>query len=219
MRDFIIFASLINPFNPLLVKTIVKPLWLFAFLCFSLPVFSQLNLSKTIGSFGADIKKIIREYPHQFGPLLGRVIRENPQTTEYECTQELSGAEEMFITRHSGGTKKVYSWQAVMLVTEDYEEAAKKYKSLYAQLNNMAVKIHTGVTFYLKGKYAAPTDEKRFSISPLAFEKPDQAISKLRMEVSMQYLFPEWKVSIKIFEQEKGDDEPAYIMEEPDIRY
>ena len=198
------------------MKTIVKPLCLGVYLCLFVSASAQNNAS---GSFTNDLKKIIKEYPHQFAPLLGNVIRENPQTVEYECTQSLSGAEQSVITKHSGGAKKVYSWQATMLTTDDYEAAAKKYRQLYTALNNLAVKMHTGVTFYLKGKYALPTEEKRFSISLMAFEKPDLPISRLRIEVSMQYLFPEWKVAIKIFEQEREDDEPAYIMEDADIRY
>ncbi len=175
---------------------------------------SQLKLPVLNNAFSADIKVILKEYPGQFSDIMGTIIQENPQSIEYASKQQLSGAEASSIIQYSSGSKKVYSWQATMLTTEEYDEAAKKYKSLYSQLNNMAVKMKTGVTFYLKGKYASPTDEKKFNSSFLAFEKPDEPIRKMLLEISMQYLFPEWKVSLRIYEKERNDNERGNSIED-----
>ncbi len=183
-------------------------------LWFALTSSAQLKLPAINHSFTADIKAIIKEYPGKFAAITGAIIQENPQTIEYASTQKLGGAEFSSITQYASGSKKKYSWQATMLTTEEYEEAAKKYKNLYSLLNNMAVKMKTGVTFYLKGRYTPPTDEKKFSSSFLTFEKPDEPLRKMLLEVSLQYLFPEWKLSLRIYEKEREDDERGSPVED-----
>jgi hypothetical protein len=204
---------LINPYNPLLVKKIVKPL-VFAVISIvlQLPAKSQIRLP-TSNPLGTDIRKVIREYPHQFSSLQGNIIQENPQTVDYECIFKVSGAESSSITKYSARNKMVYSWQALMLTTEDFEEAKKKFKSLYSIFNHLAVKMDYGDTFYLSGHYEEPVEEKSFSSSVLTFEKADKITHKMKLEVSLQYEMPEWKVRVIIYERDREDNEQGDIIE------
>ncbi len=187
------------------MKKIVKPLVFTAILLFLLQVsHSQLHLPVGNG-IGSDIKKVIREYPHHFAKLQGDIIEENPQATDYACNFSFSGAEYATITRYSSRKEPVYSWQALMLTTESFEEARAKFKQLFHQFNNMAVKMDYGVTFYLKGKYQAPVEEKNFTSAILSFEKADQITHKMKLEVSMQYEMLEWKVRVLIYERDRED--------------
>jgi hypothetical protein len=213
MRIFYNICALINPFNPLLVKKIVKALFS-GILLFMLGLSSKAQLKPiTADDFGPDIKKVIREYPHQFSKLTGEVIDEKPQSTDYECTFKVKGAEESIITKYSAKNKSIYSWQALMLTTDDFEEAKKKFRSLYTRLNHLAVKMDYGVTFYLTGKYIEPLEEKNFTSAILSFELPDQITKKMKLEVSMQYELMEWKVRVLIYERDKEDQERGEITE------
>lgn len=193
------------------MKKIVKPL-LFSVLSIALTLssFSQLRLPLA-NALAIDIRKIIREYPHQFSKLQGNVIEENPQATSYDCTLKVAGAESSSITRYSSNKRKVYSWQALMLTTDDFEMAKTKFRALYSQFNQLAVKMDYGETFYLGGKYETPVEEKKFNSVTFMFENPDRNTHRMKLEISMQYEMLEWKVRVLIYEHERDDDEQGDI--------
>ena len=202
---------LINPFNPLLVKKTVKPL-LFTLIAiaFTFLSYSQLRLPLN-NALASDIRRVIREYPHQFSNLQGDVVEENPQSTSYDCTFKVAGAESSSITRYSSNNRKVYSWQALMLTTDDFEVASKKFKALFQQFNQLGVKMDYGETFYLAGKYEPPVEEKKFNSAVFRFENPDRNTYRMKLEISMQYEMLEWNVRVLIYEHERDDDERGDI--------
>ena len=174
--------------------------------------YSQLRLPLA-NALASDIRKIIRDYPHQFNSLQGSIIEENPQTISYDCTFKVAGAESSSITRYSANNKKIYSWQALMLTTDDFETAKKKFRALYSQFNQLGVKMDYGETFYLGGKYEMPVEEKKFNSIIMMFENPDQNTYKMKLEISMQYELLEWKVRVIIYEHERDDDEQGETVE------
>ena len=204
---------LINPNNPLLVKRIVKSLF-FTGLSFALtiPSFSQIRIPGT-DPVSTDMKKVIREYPHHFLALQGTMIEENPQTISYACNFEVRGAESSSITRYSSKDNDVFSWQATMLSTEDFDVAKKKFRALFSSLNNLSVKMDYGDTFYLSGKYETPTEEKKFTSVVMTFEKADRITRKMKLELSLQYELLEWKIRLAIYEKDREDDEQGEIIE------
>ena len=70
-----------------------------------------------------------------------------------------------------------------------------------------------GVTFYLKGKYIEPVEERNFTSALLSFELPDQITRKMKLEVSMQYELMEWKVKVMIYERDREDAEQGEVAE------
>lgn len=181
-------------------------------LCLTLSSFAQLKLPGT-SNFTSDMKAVIRDYPHNYESMLGKPMQENSQHTDYASTHKVEGAENITISRYSADNKEVYSWQALMLTTEDFEEAKAKFKTLFARFNNLAVKMDYGVTFYLKGTYIEPIEERGFTSSILRFELPDRITQKMILEVTMQYEFPEWKVKLLIYEREREDNEQGEVIE------
>jgi hypothetical protein len=173
---------------------------------------AQLRLPLA-NALAADIRTIIRDYPHQFSALQGDVIEENPQTVLYSCNFKVAGASNSSITKYSANNKKVYSWEALMLTTDDFDEAKKKFRALYLQFNQLGVKMDYGQTFYLGGKYEAPVEEKKFNSVILRFENPDQNTYKMRLEISMLYELLEWNVRVMIYEHERDDDEQGETVE------
>lgn len=194
------------------MKKLALPLMWALALCACIPAFSQLKLPGT-KDFTSDIKQVIREYPHNYEKLRGGVQMQSPQQTDYDCNLKISGAESVTISRYSADNREVYSWSAVMLTTEEYADARAKYKTLFSRFNNMGVKMNSGTTFYLKGKYVDPAEERKFTSSLFRFELPDRATRNMILELSMQYEFPEWKVKILIYERDRADDEQGEIIE------
>ncbi len=204
--------ALLTHQSVLMKKTVKFLLLLFVVSTFTNSAFSQLRLPLA-NALASDIRKVIRDYPHQFSSLQGLVIEENPQTTSYECTLKVAGSQTSSITRYSASGKKIYSWQALMLTTDDFENAKEKVHALYRQFNQLGVKMDYGETFYLGGKYVVPVEEKKFNVVTLMFENPDRNTYKMRLEISMQYEMLEWNVRVLIYEHERDDDDQGEIVE------
>lgn len=153
-----------------------------------------------------DLQKVVESYPHQFQPIRGKVIANNPQTVEYASLVKPAGAQETLIVKYSSEVKPVYSWQSVLLITEEYEEAAKKYKTVYNQLKGMNI-TYVVDRYTLRGVYEEPDESRGFATSVLAPAHPPAALKKLKVEVSLQYEFPEWKVAVMVYEKEKEDED------------
>ncbi len=174
---------------------------------------AQLRLP-TISGVGNDVKKVIEDYPNRFINLMGEVLNENTQSTDYLCNFNVNGAEEAIVTRYSA-KKEVCSWEALMLTTENFEKAKQKFKSLYNQLNNLSVDIGGVKNFHLKGKYKAPEDEKKFASVFFSIEPGNELAKKLKVEISMQAYEPmEWKVKVLVYDKEREDDKRGKAVEE-----
>lgn len=170
---------------------------------------AQLKLPVN-NAFRNDVQKVVAEFPSKFSSIRGEVVNTNPQSVEYASLLTVDKAEYCSITQYSSSNKEIYSWQAVVLSTEDFEEAAKKYKWLFYQIKGMNVKYVID-QYTLVGTYEAPAEERKFTTSQLTLSFPPEALKKLRVEVSMQFEFPEWKVALTVFEKERDDDERGNI--------
>ena len=196
------------------MKNSVKTLALFTI--FSLvfhPSQAQLKLNP-LNPVGNDVRKVIEEYPGRFVNLIGELIVENPQSTEFKCKFKVNGEEESSITRYSSNANPVYSWQAVMLTTESFEKAKQKFKSLFAQLNNLSVRPGGSEAFHLKGKYEAPVESVKFASVVFSFSPENESVKKLKAEISMQYELTEWKVKLLVYDKEREDEDRGKAVDE-----
>jgi hypothetical protein len=169
---------------------------------------SQLKLNAG-SSVATDVKKVIEDYPNNFSNLTGDVIIQNPQSTDYRCNFKVTGAEESFITRYAAGKKPIVSWEALMLTTEDFETAKKKFKTLYSQLNNLAV-----AGSRLKGTYEAPAEGTDFTTVVFSFDPKEESTKKIRVELIMEAQMMDWKVKILVYDRDRNDDERGPIVED-----
>ena len=112
--------------------------------------------------------------------------------------------------QYSSGTKAIYSWQALMLVTEDFQAAAKKYRSLFQQLKGANI-YYIKDQYTLKGAYDLAEESRGFATSTLTLADPPVPLQKLRIDINLQFEFPEWKVSLLVYEKEREDDEPGHV--------
>jgi len=161
----------------------------------------------------ADMQKIVADLPNQFASIKGEVINESPQSVEYASTLIPHEAQAATITEYSYNKKPVYSWQALMLTTEDFEAAAKKYKTLYNQVKGTSITFNANKSYYLQGNYEEPDESKDFLSSVLNFYTRDENVKKIKVEVNMQFEFPEWKVNLVVYSRDRDDDEQGNIFD------
>ncbi|HEX7844671.1 MAG TPA: hypothetical protein VF476_02660 [Chitinophagaceae bacterium] len=174
---------------------------------------AQLKLP-LVNGVGPDIKKVLQDYPNQFNNLKGEILVQNPQSVDYACNFKVNGAEEATVTKYSSANKyEISSWQAVMLTTDDFEEAKKRFKSLYGQLNNLSAKIDGGLYLHLKAKYETPTEERKFTSVIFDVDNGTTTLKKLKVELTMQYELLEWKVKVLVYEKEREDHEKGDVDE------
>lgn len=186
-----------------------KPKLIVALLLLGFASHAQLKLPVNT-EFRNDIQKVVAAYPGQFAELRGEVLQKNPQTVEYASLVKPDRTEHAVITQYSANSKEVYTWQATVLSTEDFAEAEKKYKWLFNQLRGMNVKYIVD-QYTLRGTYYAPAEERKFTTSQLSVANPPMALKNLKVEVAMQFEFPEWKVVLTVFEKEREDDEAGFM--------
>src|SRR5688572_16196119 len=134
-----------------------SPLLVAIAFCLSATVHAQIKIPlKGNSNTGLrhDLQKVVESFPHQFQEIRGAEVAKNPQTVEYASLVKPAGAQETMIVKYSTELKPVYSWQTVLLTTEDYDDAAKKYKAVYNQLEGMNV-TYVVDKYTLRGKYEA----------------------------------------------------------------
>jgi hypothetical protein len=168
---------------------------------------AQLKLTPA-SSIVNDVKKVIDDYPAHFDNILGEQIIQHAQSTDYHCNFKVNGAEECTITRYSGKKHVISSWEAIMLTTESFDEAKKKFKSLYSQLNNLSVK-----TMHLKGLYESPAEEKKFTSVLFSFDPAEESLKKLKVELVLTAEQMDWKVKVLVYDRDREDDEKGDVIE------
>lgn len=186
---------------------------LFAFSAFTNSSIAQLKLP---GRGNPDVRhaleKVITDFPKEFANLKGEVLNTNPQTVEYSSLLSFKSAEHNTITQYSG-KQPLYSWQALMFTTEEFETAAKKYKALYSQLKGMDLTLNRDYSYSLNGEYEKPDESKKFSTTVFKLFPNASNLPKVKVELSMQYELMEWKIYLLVYEKEKEDNERGKIKE------
>lgn len=158
------------------------------------------------------LEKVIGDYQKDFATLKGEVLNTNPQTIEYASLLEFKSAQSNTITQHSG-KNAVYSWQAQMFSAEEFDVAAKKYKSLYGQLKGMNLKLNRDYDYSLDGDYGKPDESKTFCSSAFRLLPNATYLPKVKVELSMQYELTEWKIYLLVYQKEREDNERGNIDE------
>jgi hypothetical protein len=67
--------------------------------------------------------------------------------------------------------------------------------------------------YTLRGVFEEADESKKFSTSILTVTSPPTPLKKLKVEVSLLFEFPEWKVNLLVYEKEREDDEQGDLAE------
>jgi hypothetical protein len=176
----------------------------FACLLLQSGLFAQLLPVKN--SFQSDLARVISDYPSHFKNLAGESVVDNPQAGEYACIQSVHDAVSCKVVKYSSATWDIYSWQAVMLRTDKFEEAAKKFHLLFSSINNLSVNIGNDHVV-IKGKYTQPTEEIKFTSALFDAGENKPEFKKLKVELLLEAEMLDWTVKVLVYEKEREDHE------------
>ncbi|HEU4576013.1 MAG TPA: hypothetical protein VFS36_13505 [Chitinophagaceae bacterium] len=188
-----------------------KTMFLFAavvLLAFFCRVQAQENTSANT-TFRTDLQNVIRGYFNHFQNETGEELISNPQSIEYASLIKIAGAQNCVITKYSSRKKEVYSFNAVMLETDDFEVVKKQFKNLFNAFNNTPVRLSPNHSFQLKGVYESPEEEKAFTSIIFKPMPADESVRHLQVELSLEAELMQWKIKVSVYEKDRKDDEPA----------
>jgi hypothetical protein len=166
---------------------------------------NKLPSLKIANNIKPDIEKVTRDFYDHFYNIIGEKIAETESTIEYQSKVIPAGAVESTIIQVKS-LHNVYSWEAVMMNSDNYEKAVEKYKQIYRQLNGVGFVMHDNKTWKFKGNYDEPDDDRSFASSILVADTEEKALQKLKVEVALNYNMPEWTVKVLVYEKESDAD-------------
>ena len=184
---------------------LMKPLiatFIFILFVFSLP--AQVIPIKN--AFQTDIAKVISDYPNGYKNIIGEQLIENPQSIEFESLVKVKDAIKCRVIKYSSNVKDIYSWEADMMKTDDFETASKKFKTLYNSLQHLSVNIN-GNTAIFKGDYIKPSEAIKFTTIVLDAGDKTPGLKKLKLALIMETDMLDWVIKIQVYEQEREDKE------------
>src|SRR5688572_8074044 len=94
-----------------------------------------------------NLEKIIADFPNDLSGVRGDTLENNPQTIEFSSLLDFKMAKQNSVIQYKSAKRPMYSWQALLLDTEEYDEAAKKYKWLCNQLKVMTISSESGYSY------------------------------------------------------------------------
>ena len=151
-----------------------------------------------------DIAKVISDYPNGFRNISGEQVVENPQTIEFECKVSVKDAVKCRVIKYSSNVKDIYSWEAEMLKTDDFEEVSKKFRAIYNSLQHLSVNIN-GTNAVFKGEYIKPAESMKFTT--IVFDAGDKTpgLKKLKVALLLETDMLDWVIRIQVYEKERED--------------
>ncbi len=195
------------------MKRIATKLLLSSAFMTALVAHGQVRMPVTNNDLRINLQKVITGFSHEFASIKGDTLVDNPQTIEFASLLDFQSAQDNMITQYKS-IKPIYSWKAILLISEDFEEAAAKYSWLVNQLKVMTVNLDGGYSFSLHGQYKEPTESLKFTTSVFRLMPGAVNLPKLKIAASMHFEFPEWKVSLMVYEKEREDAERGEIFEQ-----
>jgi len=167
-----------------------------------------------------ELEKVLQDYPDHFAHLRGNEVEHNPQSVGYESTVKLAGSEYCMVTSFKTPNRDIVSWEALMLRDEEFETAEKKFRELYLQLTNARIRYSSFQTYDLKGEYQPPSQSIGFTSVFLKLDPSNNEVKDLRVELRIDYEFPEWIIRIQVYGKDHVDevsgDEERWVAEEDD---
>ena len=182
---------------------LMKPLTAtFLFILFVFSLSAQVIPIKN--AFQTDIANVLSDYPNGFKNIIGDEIKQNPQSIEFECLVTVKDAIKCRLIKYSSNVKDIYSWEADMIKTDDFEAASKKFRSLYNSLQHLSVNIN-GSTAVFKGDYIKPSEAIKFTTIVLDAGDKTPEFKTLKLGLVLETDMLDWVIKIQIYEKERED--------------
>ncbi len=190
----------------------MKPLTAtFIFILFVFSLSAQVIPIKN--AFQTDITKVISDYPNGFKNIIGDEIIQNPQSIEFECLVTVKDAIKCRLIKYSSNVKDIYSWEADMIKTDDFETVSKKFRAFYNSLQHLSVNIN-GTIAVFKRDYIRPSEATKFTTIVLDAGDKTPELKKLKIALVLETEMLEWVIKIQVYEQEREDKEKGPAIDE-----
>ena len=163
-------------------------------------------------SLQTDIAKVISDYPNGFKNISGEQLIENPQTTEFESRVEIKPASKCRVIKYSSNTKEIFSWEAEMLRSEDFEEASKQFRLLYNSLQHLSVNI-SGVNAVFKADYIQPSESIKFTTIVFHVTDKTPELDELKIALVLETEMLEWVIRIQVYEKQRDDKDRGPVID------
>ena len=181
-----------------------------AFFLFSISVSSQILPIKN--SFQNDLARVVSDYPNGFRNIAGEETVANPQSTEFACKAAVKDASKCKIVKYSSTTRDVYSWEAEMLKTDDFNEASKKFRSIYNSLQHLSVNIN-GANAIFKSDYIKPSESIKFTTIIFDTGEKSPELKSLKIALMLEAEMLDWTIKIQVYEKERDDKDPGRAID------
>lgn len=162
----------------------------------------------------SSVEHILKDYPNAFRNVMGAETVSNPEFTEFECTTPPTGAISAHFSKFNTPNGNVVSFEALMFRSEDFKAASAKYKAICNELKRGIINMGKHRPYIMDGTYNQPSEEKGFSETLYALMPSDDVVEKLKIVVTMEFVFPEWDVCIKMYD--KGADTEMMLEDDDD---
>lgn len=163
-------------------------------------VASQVSLKNSL-------EDILKDYPNAFRNVMGELQFDDPQFSEFASRKHLSGALSSHFLRFNTPNGNVVTYEALMFLSEDFKAASSRYKAIAQELKKGIIKMGSHRPYIIDGKYQTPTDDLKFNEVIYTLLPADRVVDKLKIVISLEYVFPEWQVNIKLYDKEKDTSE------------
>jgi hypothetical protein len=153
-----------------------------------------------------DIARVVNDFPNGFKNITGEEIKTNPQSVEYNSRIQPKESNECKVIKHSSAVKEIFSWEAEMLRTDDFEAAEKKFRSVYNSIQHLSADVN-GTKLVFKAEYKKPSEAVKFTtiVFDAADKHPDMKHLKIALMLEVEML--EWVIKIQVYEKEREDNE------------
>ncbi|KIC91771.1 hypothetical protein [Flavihumibacter sp. ZG627] len=179
-------------------KTLTTVLMMvFYVLSFSQPAIRPLSRHNPPG-FDEAIQAVIFDFSTNFRNIQGPLVNDEAEYEKYASLVELPGAEQSVITRFHSVEDTTASWQAVMLTTEEYDEAAALYKKICQRMKATKLSLPDGSQVQFRSDYQPPSTENKFTSSFYYLPHAEGEYMDLRVQVELIVLLGEYKVLVNV---------------------
>ena len=164
----------------------------------------KLPSLRTAPLIKSDIEKVVRDITQGLDNVRGDTILQSANSVTFYSKIIPAGARDCFVTVYGYPHSPI--WQATMFEGDDFEEAAAKYKGYFRQLAGTYIALYDRTSYKLTGEYDVPDEGRAFASSILQFADAGKQVSRLSVEVGLNYSFPVWKVSMLVYEKAADED-------------
>ncbi|HMI62787.1 MAG TPA: hypothetical protein VK518_17845, partial [Puia sp.] len=138
-------------------------------------------------SFPAAINAVLKDFPYNLRNITGELVLAQGEFENYASIVELPGAENCIVTRFHSADDTTASWQAKMLSSDDFDQAAKAYHELFRKLQGCYLQLVDGSVVYLRGDWEPAKEGASFTTSTLRLMTGDWRYKDVKVELELVY--------------------------------